>query len=93
MIAALGNMTKSSSLPGTVGLGKETIVTLAQHIPSHIYFTGRNKKSASKLVNTLEKLGVSSKMPFFEYDSASLEGVETTAKEFWSVSERLDILL
>src|SRR4051794_10276939 len=40
---------------GTAGIGTECIKALIKHEPEHIYFSGRNADSATRLISELQK--------------------------------------
>ncbi|MCJ1281102.1 hypothetical protein MMC26_000420 [Xylographa opegraphella] len=78
---------------GTAGLGKETILAFAKHHAEHIYFSGRNAKSAEAVISDVKAVAPDVRVTFLECDLASLASVEKAAKQFSAESERLDILL
>ena len=78
---------------GTAGLGKETILALSKHNPSHIYFTGRNSASASAVQSEVKAKVPSAALTFIPCDQNSLASVHKAAREFVSKSSRLDVLL
>ena len=78
---------------GTNGLGKQTIITLAKHSPEHIYFTGRNAKSAQSIIDDANSTAPSVKLTFIECDQLSLSSVEKAAKELVSKVTQLDVLI
>lgn len=65
---------------------------MAKKQPEHIYFTGRNTKSAASLISDVETT-TKCKITFIECDLTSLKSVEKAVKEFTAASTRLDILL
>jgi len=78
---------------GTAGLGFESIVELAKHKPSQIFFTGRNSERAEKIVEDFEKQRPDVPLTFLECDLAFFASVITAADQFLSLSSRLDILI
>ena len=78
-------------LPGTAGLGKESIEALAKHDPAHIYFTGRNATAAQTVISNVAKSNPSVSMTFLEMDMGSLSTVKAALKRF--THDRLDILM
>ncbi|KAF2823674.1 retinol dehydrogenase 14 [Ophiobolus disseminans] len=78
---------------GTAGLGKETIATLAKHNPQHIVFTGRNVKAADAVVSETKAISPGVKVTFIECDQTSLASVQSAAKQFLELSDRLDIFI
>lgn len=80
---------------GTAGLGAETILSLAQHNPAHIFFSGRNSASAESLISKVKsstKLTNTPPVTFLKCDLASLASVSSAAKGFLAQSQTLDIL-
>ncbi|KAK9371743.1 uncharacterized protein V1513DRAFT_428251 [Lipomyces chichibuensis] len=78
---------------GTAGLGKESLVALAKHNPEHIYFSGRDSKRAAAVISDCKDAVPNINLTFIECDLASLASVETAAKQFTSISQRIDILM
>ncbi|KAF2682002.1 dehydrogenase with different specificitie [Lentithecium fluviatile CBS 122367] len=79
---------------GTAGLGTQTILTLAQHNPSQIHFTGRNAHSAQTILSTLRTLAPAVQTHFYECDQTSLASVDSAASSFLSKNpSRLDVLV
>ncbi|KAI9720004.1 MAG: hypothetical protein M1812_003129 [Candelaria pacifica] len=74
---------------GTAGLGKETVLALAAHSPSHIYFTGRSQPRANELIALLPN----TPLTFIESDLTSLSSVSSAAKTFHQASSTLDLLI
>ncbi|KAH0489454.1 hypothetical protein TgHK011_009883 [Trichoderma gracile] len=75
---------------GTSGIGKQTILELAKHSPSHIYFTGRNTLSASQV--TPQSNLSPSNITFIPCDLASLESIRQAATTHFK-HDRLDIFI
>ncbi|MCJ1380663.1 hypothetical protein MMC17_003771 [Xylographa soralifera] len=78
---------------GTAGLGKESVLAFAKHHAEHIYFSGRNAKSAEAVISDVKAVAPNVRVTFLECDLASLASVEKAAKQFSADSQRLDILL
>jgi NAD(P)-dependent dehydrogenase (short-subunit alcohol dehydrogenase family) len=78
---------------GTAGVGKETILTLAKHNPQHIVFTGRNVKAADAVINDTKAVIPTVNVTFIECNQTSLESVQSAAKRFLGLSDRLDIFI
>jgi NAD(P)-dependent dehydrogenase (short-subunit alcohol dehydrogenase family) len=78
---------------GTAGLGKESLLALAKHNPGHLYFTGRNEKSAEEVTSAINT--ISSKVPvtFLKADLADLSSIKTATQKFLSTEKRLDIFI
>lgn len=77
---------------GTAGLGCETLVKLAEHNPSKIFFTGRNVKSAEATISQLEQTAPNVTVKFISCDHASLASVQEAAREVLRNTERLDLV-
>lgn len=79
---------------GTAGLGKESILQLAKHNPERIFFTGRNQKSAAKVIEDIKAtVDGGPTIDFIECDLASLASTAAAAKKITAQTSRLDILL
>jgi len=78
---------------GTAGLGRETLVTLAKHNPSTIYFTGRNASSAQETISQVKQNAPNVIVKFLECDQMSLASVQSVAQKFLKEAQRLDMLL
>ncbi|MCJ1434458.1 hypothetical protein MMC27_003827 [Xylographa pallens] len=78
---------------GTAGLGEESVLAFAKHHAEHIYFSGRNAKSAEAVISHVKAVAPDVRVSFLECDLASLASVEKAAKQFSTGSQRLDILL
>ena len=78
---------------GTAGLGRESVLGFAKHHPEHIYFSGRNAKSAESVISDVKAVVPDAKVTYVECDLASLASVEKAANRFSTESARLDILL
>ena len=78
---------------GTAGLGKMTILALANHDPKHIFFSGRNSTSAKAVIRATETAVPGAHITFVPCDLASLQSVNKAAQEFLSSSQRLDVLI
>jgi NAD(P)-dependent dehydrogenase (short-subunit alcohol dehydrogenase family) len=76
---------------GTAGLGRETILKLAPHQPSHIYFSGRSQSSADALISSLHSLHASQSITFVPMDLASMESIKAAGETILPKLQRLDI--
>ena len=88
----------SISLPlttptGTAGLGAGSIAALAKHDPAQIFFSGRNEKSATKLISSIRATIPNANLTFFKCDISSLASVQECARLLTSQTTRLDILM
>lgn len=78
---------------GTAGLGYGSIMELAKHEPTQIFFSGRNQSNAAKVIAEVAKVAPSVKTIFIKCDISSLASVKEAAATFTSQSSRLDILM
>ncbi|KAI8957431.1 NAD(P)-binding protein [Daldinia sp. FL1419] len=78
---------------GTSGIGKEVVLFLASHNPSHIYFTGRNTEAGATVVTEAKAKGPSTEVIFIKCDLCSPRAKirEAIAETF--KSDRLDIFI
>lgn len=79
-------------LPGTTGLGEESVRELAAHNPSHIYFTGRNEKAAQVLISDVQAKHPNASLSFIKMDLSSLRAVKEGIAQGFK-HDRLDILM
>lgn len=82
-----------SSHAGTAGLGQQSVVHLASHNPSHIYFTGRNAKQAEGVRAEAAASGTKATLHFLECDFTSLASVRAAADAIAAEQDRLDVLM
>lgn len=78
---------------GTAGLGYETALSFGAHNPGHIIFTGRSQPSADKLIKEVGSKYPKVLITFVQCDLASLESVQSAAREIISKTDRLDVLM
>ncbi|KAF3770269.1 NAD(P)-binding protein [Cryphonectria parasitica EP155] len=80
---------------GTSGIGRETVLALARHDPSHIYFTGRNATAATAIISQARDLNTTSppQLTFIPLDLASSREHIRAALVSYFHSSRLDILI
>jgi len=76
---------------GTAGLGRETILSLASHSPSRIYFSGRSQPSADKLIEELKSRHPTVPLTFIKADLTSMSSIKAAAADFLGRESRLDI--
>lgn len=69
------------------------MIALSKHNPAHIYFIGRNRRSAETVLDQVKATNPNINASFIECDLASLSSVEKAAKLFTAESQRLDILM
>ena len=78
---------------GTAGIGKEVLSVLALHKPAHLFFTGRNAKSAEAIISEIKAKAPSVAVTFLKCDLGSTTSVREATQKFLSVAQRLDILI
>src|SRR5262249_20169093 len=78
---------------GTSGLGKESLLALAKHDPGHLYFTGRNEKSAGIVISEIQSIAPNVPTTFLKCDLADLSSLKPCAQKFLASESRLDILM
>lgn len=66
---------------------------IAQHNPSHIFFSGRNRQRATELITKIQQTTPSAKLTFIEADLSSLASVRSAAKQVLASTSRLDVLM
>src|SRR5947209_6631195 len=75
---------RADNSTGTAGIGKETVIALAAHTPSHVYFTGRSVSRANGVIESIHAKIPDAKISFLECDLASLASVASAVKTFLS---------
>ncbi|KAF9893359.1 hypothetical protein FE257_011791 [Aspergillus nanangensis] len=80
---------------GTSGLGAQSVKTLAQHNPAHIYFSGRNATKAESLIQHLQENDrtKATTITFIPCDLSSLSSVQSAADKILAQESHLDILI
>ncbi|KAL7945028.1 hypothetical protein V8C42DRAFT_67889 [Trichoderma barbatum] len=73
---------------GTSGIGKTAVLELAKHSPEHIYFTGRNEKSAAQVIS---QCTAPSSITFLPCELDSLASIRDAAAKFHH--SRLDVFI
>lgn len=82
-----------TAVPGTSGIGKATVLALAAHHPSHLYFTGRNATAGAEVVSKAQKLSPSTPTTFIRCDlSWKADAIRTALRENFTAT-RLDYLI
>ncbi|KAH8175204.1 short chain dehydrogenase domain-containing protein [Sarocladium implicatum] len=77
----------------TGGIGRETVLQLVKHSPSHIFFTGRNASAAQEIITLAASTDNQVSLTFLPCDPSSLAEVRTASALFLSQASRLDILI
>ena len=80
-------------LPGNIGIGRTTCLALARKHPQHIYLSARNPQKAAATIEEIKAASPDVSISYVECDLASLDSVVRGAKQFTSMSQRLDILI
>ncbi|GAM37692.1 short-chain dehydrogenase [Talaromyces pinophilus] len=87
---------------GNTGLGKETILQLAQHNPARIYLASRNERKAESAIRSIkQQLSASGSaaaanevdIQFLQLDLSSFPSIRQAAQTFLQHNTRLDILV
>jgi NAD(P)-dependent dehydrogenase (short-subunit alcohol dehydrogenase family) len=86
-------MMGTNILLGTAGLGESSVIELAKHHPAHIYFSGRNAKSAEGVLEKVREGSPDAKVTFVECNLASLASVKAAADRVLADETRLDVLM
>jgi NAD(P)-dependent dehydrogenase (short-subunit alcohol dehydrogenase family) len=78
---------------GNTGLGKETVLQLAKHNPSHIFLAARTASKATAAIEEIKAAVPNANIIHLPLDLSSFESVKTAADTFKSSSSRLDVLI
>lgn len=79
---------------GNAGLGKETVLQLAQHNPSRIYLAARDATKACEAINLIQgSLSASVDIRHLPLDLSSFQSIHKAAETFCSECDRLDVLI
>ncbi|KAH0543186.1 hypothetical protein FGG08_002447 [Glutinoglossum americanum] len=78
---------------GNTGIGKETVLRLAEHSPSRIYLAARNATKAEAAIQEIKDAVSGAQIEFLEVDLSSCASVKRAAGEFLRKEQRLDILI
>ncbi len=78
---------------GSAGLGKETVLQLSKHSPSHLYLAARTPSKAEAAIRDIKAVVPNANITFLELNLASLESVNEASNKFLATSERLDLLI
>ncbi|KAL7913899.1 oxidoreductase [Trichoderma velutinum] len=76
---------------GTDGIGKQSVLALARHAPSHIYFAGRDEKAAELVIKETTSVSPSVPVTFLRCDLGSRESIRSALSNF--NSDTLDIVI
>ena len=74
-------------------MGKESILALAKHDPSPVYFTSRGSDRAAIVINDVKAIASHVPLTFLECDQSSPPSVGAVAKKLKSQCETLDVLM
>ena len=78
---------------GNTGLGKEAVLQLAKHNPSHIYLAARTPSKGEAAVAAIKEAVPSAQITYLPLDLASFSSVSSAVKAFTDQSKRLDVLM
>ncbi|PYH45331.1 putative short-chain dehydrogenase/reductase family protein [Aspergillus saccharolyticus JOP 1030-1] len=79
---------------GNTGLGKETIIQLAQHNPARIYLAARNETKAQDAIASIrETLPSAVDIKYLPLDLGSLSSIRAAVERFRADCDRLDTLI
>ncbi|KAE8374871.1 hypothetical protein BDV26DRAFT_269124 [Aspergillus bertholletiae] len=79
---------------GNAGLGKETVLQLAQHNPSRIYLAARDATKARETISSIQdSVSASIDIRHIDLDLSSFQSIRDAAERFCSECDRLDILI
>ena len=78
---------------GNTGLGKEAVLQLAKHNPSHIYLAARTPSKGEAAVAAIKEAVPSAQISYLPLDLASFSSVSSAVKTFTNESKRLDVLM
>ncbi|KAJ5820606.1 hypothetical protein N7474_006197 [Penicillium riverlandense] len=79
---------------GNTGLGKETILKLAEHNPARIYLAARNECKAREAIRSIQaSLSSPADIRFLPLDLASFTSIRAAADKFQTDCDRLDLLI
>ncbi|KAJ5180096.1 Short-chain dehydrogenase/reductase SDR [Penicillium capsulatum] len=79
---------------GNVGLGKETILQLAQHGPARIYLAARTESKARDAIESIQtQLSSPVDIRFIPLDLCSFKSIRAAAAQFQTDSDQLDTLI
>ncbi|ORY18700.1 hypothetical protein BCR34DRAFT_553326 [Clohesyomyces aquaticus] len=78
---------------GNAGLGKQTVLYLAQHAPKRIYLAARTASKASSAIAEIEKAVPNASIEHLPLDLTSFSSIRDAASTFRAKESRLDILI
>ncbi|MCJ1467214.1 hypothetical protein MMC07_005837 [Pseudocyphellaria aurata] len=78
---------------GNTGLGRETVVQLARHNPSHIYLAARTPSKGEAAVREIAQAVPSATVTFLHLDLSSFGSIAAAVRQFTAASSRLDVLV
>ncbi|KAE8351363.1 hypothetical protein BDV28DRAFT_137226 [Aspergillus coremiiformis] len=79
---------------GNTGLGKETIIQLAQHNPSRIYLAARDATKAREAISSIQgNASAPVDIRHISLDLSSFQSIRDAAERFCAECNRLDILI
>ncbi|KAH8699420.1 oxidoreductase-like protein [Phaeosphaeriaceae sp. PMI808] len=78
---------------GNAGLGKQTVLYLAQHSPQRIYLAARTASKASSAIAEIKKSVPDAAIEHLPLDLTSFSSIREAASTFTSKESRLDLLI
>ena len=78
---------------GNASLGKETILQLAKHDPSHLCLAARTASKAEATIRDIKAVGPNANITTPQLDLANLKSIEEASNNFLAWSNRLDLLI
>ncbi|KAH6662919.1 retinol dehydrogenase [Plectosphaerella plurivora] len=79
---------------GNIGLGKETILQLSKHNPSHIFLGARTESKAQEAIKDIRAaVPNAGKITFLPMDLMSFDSIKKAAASFQSQSSELHLLI
>jgi retinol dehydrogenase 12 len=76
---------------GNTGLGKQTVLDLAKHNPTHIYFTARSPEKGKEAIDDIRATVPTAQITCLKVDFNSLASVRDAAQAFLTSIQQLDI--
>lgn len=86
-------MEANSNRTGNVGLGKQTILYLAQHSPQRIYLAARTASKGSSAIAEIKKSVPDAAIEHLPLDLTSFSSIREAASTFTLKESRLDLLI
>lgn len=78
---------------GNEGLGKETVLRLAEHDPERVYLAARDLSKAATARDAILEIAPGARIELLKLDLSSFDSIKEAAHQFNSNTTRLDILI